>query len=217
MMDDGTITVALTDDHVLVREGLRRLLEEQHRFDVVGEAADGEQTLLLLRQLKPDVVLLDISMPNKDGIDTTREIVAEGLPTKVLILTMHADEHYASRALRAGAHGFILKDAKAEELVAAIEQVHAGGRYLPPELARAFADRYLHDSGEQPSPRDLSRREREVLCLLAQGLTNREVADRLVISVKTVDSHRGNLLKKLNLRNNSDITRFAIQHGLVRV
>lgn len=211
------IRVAIGDDHVLVREGLRRILGERGSIEIVGEAGNGNEAVELTKVHKPDVILLDISMPEKDGIQATHEIVAMGGPTKVLILTMHTDEHYALRAMRAGALGFVLKDAKAEELIAAIRRVANGERYLPADLERSFAQRYLQPDSELSPTRLLSKREFEVMCLLATGLNNREIADRLAISVKTVDSHRAHVLKKLNLRNNSDITRFAIQHGFIEV
>jgi DNA-binding NarL/FixJ family response regulator len=135
----------------------------------------------------------------------------------VLILTMHSDEHYALRALRAGALGFVLKDAKADEVVTAIHRVHEGKRYLPMDLERSFAERYLAPKAGGERASSLSKREFEVLCLLAMGMTNREIADKLRISIKTVDSHRRHVLKKLSLRNNSDLTRFAIQNGYVQV
>jgi DNA-binding NarL/FixJ family response regulator len=211
------IRVAIGDDHQLVREGLRRILDERGYVEIVGEASNGDEAVALVRDKRPDVILLDISMPGKDGIDATREITGERLPTKVLILTMHTDEHYALRALRAGASGFILKDAKADELVSAIRRVADGQRYLPPDLERSFAEKYLHPSAEEHPTQSLSKREFEVMCLLAAGMNNREIADKLNISVKTVDSHRSHVLKKLQLRNNSDITRFAIQHGYIQL
>lgn len=210
------IRVAISDDHALVREGLRRILRERG-FDIVGEAANGVEAIALVAKHEPDIILLDISMPEKDGIEATREIVALDVGTRVVILTMHTDEHYALRALRAGALGFILKDAKAEELATAIKNVYQGKRYLPPELERSFAEKYLQPEARDEPAKKLSNREFEVMCLLAMGLTNREIADKLTISVKTVDSHRSHVLKKLVLRNNSDITRYAIQHGFIRV
>ncbi|MCA9665289.1 MAG: response regulator transcription factor [Myxococcales bacterium] len=210
------IRVAISDDHALVREGLQRILRERG-FEIVGEAANGVEAVALVEKHHPDVILLDISMPEKDGIEATREIVALDVGTRVLILTMHTDEHYALRALRAGALGFILKDAKAEQLVNAIERVKQGKRYLPPDLERSFAEKYLQPEALDEPAKKLSNREFEVMCMLAMGLTNREIADKLTISVKTVDSHRSHVLKKLQLRNNSDITRYAIQHGFINV
>lgn len=211
------IRVVIGDDHAVVREGLRRILGEQTGIEVVGEGADGVEVVAIVKDLRPDVVLLDISMPRRDGIDATREITAMENPPAVLILTMHSDEHYALRALRAGALGFVLKDAKADEVITAVHRVHEGRRYLPPGLERSFAERYLEPRAGTDRANTLSKREFEVLCLLAMGMTNREIADKLRISIKTVDSHRRHVLKKLNLRNNSDLTRFAIQNGYVQV
>jgi DNA-binding NarL/FixJ family response regulator len=159
--------------------------------------------------------VLDISMPAKDGIDTSTEISELGLPTRVLIVTMHSDEQYALRTLRAGASGFCCKGARSEELVHAVREVAAGRRYLPPHIQNTFADRYLTPATKDSPVSILSQREFQVMCHLAAGMTNREIAEQLQISVKTVDTHRGHVLKKLQLRNNSDITRFAIRHGFV--
>jgi len=211
------IRVGISDDHALVREGLRRILNEECQIEIVGEAADGAEAVELVNRTRPDVILLDISMPELDGIAATKKILALDVPTQVLILTMHSDEQYALRALRAGARGFVLKEAKADELIGAIRNVHAGQRYLPTDLERRFAEKYLEPEDEQTDSHNLSKREFEVLCFLAIGLTNREIADKLTISVKTVDSHRGHVLKKLNLRNNSDLTRYAIQRGYVEL
>lgn len=209
------IRVLLVDDHNLVREGLRRLLNGNGEVEVAGEGADGLEALEKVKELEPDVVLLDVSMPRKDGIDTTSEIAALGFGTKILILTMYSDEQYALRSLRAGADGFIWKGARADELMGAIEKVNRGERYLPPELEDRFEDRDLGPDPGRNSVEKLSKREFQVMCYLADGMTNREVARELGISVKTVDTHRGHVLKKLRLRNNSDITRFAIRHGFI--
>ena len=211
--------VAIVDDHALVREGLRRILHNSGKIEIVGEASNAEEASALVERHAPDVLLLDISMPGKDGIQATREVVALEVGTHVLILTMHSDRHYAVRALQAGADGFILKDADTEQLLAAIAKVSRGEQYLPPELAKDLQD---HDGktaelADKRAARGLSKREFEVMCLLASGLTNREIGQRLSISVKTVDTHRAHVLKKLGLRNNADITRFAIQGGYINV
>jgi two-component system, NarL family, invasion response regulator UvrY len=210
------IRVAIADDHALVREGLRRMIGGSDTLEVVGEAADGAEAIALVRELCPDVLLLDISMPRKDGIEATSEITAMGVETRILILSMHADEQYALRTLRAGAHGFIWKGSRFEELVKAIAEVAAGNRYLPPEIEQAFADKYLSPDADKSPVELLSKREFQVMCYLANGMTNREIAQLLEISIKTVDTHRGHVLKKLKLRNNSDITRFAIQNGYIQ-
>lgn len=212
------IRVAIADDHALVREGMRRMLSSSRQIDVVGEAANGAEAVELVTEKEPDVLLLDITMPVKDGIEATEDIVALEKKTKILILSMHADEQYALRTLRAGANGFISKGARLEELLKAIKEVHNGERYLPEQMSESFAERDLDDEIDERSLVEmLSPREYQVMSYLAQGMTNREIADVLAISPKTVDTHRGHLLKKLRLRNNSDLTRFAIQSGLVKV
>jgi two-component system, NarL family, invasion response regulator UvrY len=210
------IRVAIADDHALIREGMRRMLSASDMIEVVGEAANGAEAVDMVRAKQPDVVLLDITMPIKDGIEATSDIITMKVDTKVLILSMHSDEQYALRTLRAGAHGFIGKGARLEELLRAITEVHSGNRYLPDKISKSFAERHIQPDAEKPLADLLSKREFQVMGYLATGLTNREIADLLNISVKTVDTHRGHVLKKLKLRNNSDITRFAIQHGYIQ-
>lgn len=212
------IRVAIADDHALVREGMRRMLSGSRQIDVIGEAANGAEAVELVTEKEPDVLLLDITMPVKDGIEATEEIVELKKNTKILILSMHADEQYALRTLRAGANGFISKGARLEELLKAITEVHNGERYLPEQMSEALGERSIEDKIDEKSIIEmLSPREYQVMSYLAQGMTGREIADVLAISPKTVDTHRGHLLKKLRLRNNADLTRFAIQNGLVKV
>jgi DNA-binding NarL/FixJ family response regulator len=207
------IRVAIAEDHTLVREALRHLLTQSGRVQVAGEATNGREAVELVQRIKPDVLLLDISMPEKDGLQASMEIAAAGGPTRVLMLSMHTDDSYAVRAIRAGAAGYIQKTAKIDDLIDAIEQVHAGKRVVPPGVEEQI-EKGNTDAGPA---RVLSQREFQVMGYLAAGMTNREIARLLSISVKTVDTHRGHVLKKLKLRNNSDITRFAIQHGLVQM
>jgi two-component system invasion response regulator UvrY len=209
------IRIAIADDHAIVRDGLKRILADQADMEVIGEASDGFEAVELVRKLKPDVIILDISMPAKDGLDATREIGALKAATRVLILTMHSDEHYAIRTMRAGATGYLVKGASSEELLRAIRTVAGGQRYLPADLESAFAEHFLTPETSYTPAESLSDREFQVLCLLASGFTNREIAEKLFISVKTVDSHRSRILDKLSLRNNSDLTRFAIEHKLI--
>lgn len=212
------IRVAIADDHALVREGMRRMLSGSRQIDVVGEAANGAEAVELVSEKEPDVLLLDITMPVKDGIEATEEIVELKKNTKILILSMHADEQYALRTLRAGANGFISKGARLEELLKAIKEVHNGERYLPEQISETLGESGIEDKIDEKSLVDmLSPREYQVMSYLAQGMTSREIADVLAISPKTVDTHRGHLLKKLRLRNNADLTRFAIQNGMVKV
>jgi len=210
------IRVAIADDHALVRQGLRRILEAELDIQVVGEARDGEEALRLVRTTRPDVLILDISMPGKDGLEATRAIRSREARTRILILTMHNEEHYALRTLRAGAHGFLYKGADSEELLRAVRAVSQGITYLPQEIERAFAEKFVHPEEAHPAER-LTDREFQVLRLIARGLTNREIAEELGIRLKTVDSHRRRVLKKLGLRNNAELTRFAIRHGLIEV
>ncbi len=207
------IRVAIAEDHTLVREALRHLLTQSGRVQVAGEATNGREAVELVQRIKPDVLLLDISMPEKDGLQASMEIAAAGGPTRVLMLSMHTDDSYAVRAIRAGAAGYIQKTAKIDDLIDAIEQVHAGKRVVPPGVEEQI-EKGNTDAGPAQV---LSQREFQVMGYLAAGMTNREIARLLSISVKTVDTHRGHVLKKLKLRNNSDITRFAIQHGLVQM
>jgi DNA-binding NarL/FixJ family response regulator len=209
------ITVLLADDHALVRDGLRRLLQDCPDMQVVGEASDGQEALRLLRQLRPKVTVMDLSMPNLDGIETTKCIINEGLDTRVLILTMHANEEYAVRVLQAGARGFISKGAPSQEVVAAIRKIAAGGAYLPEELSDTLPKRYARKgTGESPLEA-LSDRELQVLKRLAEGCTSKEIALDLHISTKTVDTYRARLLTKLELETTADLIRFALRHGVI--
>lgn len=209
------IKILLADDHALVREGLRRLLQDYPDFKVVGEASDGQETLRAVRQLQPDVVLMDLSMPELDGIETTKRIVEERLPAKVLILTMHANEEYAMRVLQAGARGFIGKGAPSQEVTEAIRKVAAGGISLPPALVEALPKRYVR-KGEDSPLETLSDRELQVLKRLAEGRTGREIAQELHLSTKTVDTYRARLLTKLELNTTADLIRFALRNGVIQ-
>jgi len=205
------IRVAIAEDHNLVREALRRLLEASGRIEVVGEASTGDEAVELVGQAKPDVLVLDLAMPGKDGLAAIMEIASIQPTTRVLVLSMSADDSYAVRAVRAGAAGYVNKAARVDELLASIDAVYAGKRVVPEGVDTSLAKPSAHPA------QVLSPREFQVLGYLASGMTNREIAKMLDISVKTVDTHRGHVLKKLKLRNNSDLTRFAIQHGLLQM
>lgn len=209
------IRVLLVDDHALVRAGLRRLLEDCSDMEVVGEACGGQEALRMLRQLAPAVVVMDLSMPGLDGIEATKQIVSERLPTKVLILTMHANSEYAARLLQAGAHGFVGKDALSDEVVAAIRKVAAGGYYLPPALSERLPQRYTGRGGDASPIQTLSDRELQVLKRMAEGQVSREIAQELHLSVKTVDTYRARLMAKLDLHTTTDLVRFALRHGVI--
>jgi two-component system, NarL family, invasion response regulator UvrY len=208
------ITILLADDHALVREGLCRLLQDYPDLHVVGEASDGQETLHLARQLQPNIILMDLSMPELDGIETTKRIVDEGLKSRVMILTMHANEEYAVRVLQAGARGFIGKGAPSQEVIEAIRKVAAGGIFLPSALAEALPTRYIRKGDDSPLE-TLSDRELQVLKRLAEGRTGREIAQELHLSSKTVDTYRARLLAKLELSTTADLIRFALRHGVI--
>lgn len=209
------IRVLLADDHSVVRDGLRRLVDGAGDMKVVAEAADGSEAIRRARESAPDVAVIDISMPGLDGLEAVRQILSlrPGLP--ILVLTMHEEEQYVVRAIGAGAKGYITKRSAAEQLLQAIRKVHAGGRYLSESASEALAAR-MAKGAEAGSLLDLlSDREIQVLRALALGKSNREIAESYNISIKTVDTHRSRLLKKLDLRNNAELTRFAIRSRIV--
>jgi len=209
------IRVLLADDHSIVRAGLCRIVEESGDMTVVAEAADGKKAIQKARDTDPDVAVIDISMPEFDGLEVTTRLRDDHPELPVIILTMHEEEQYVVRAIEAGAMGYITKKSAPEKLVSAIRKVLAGQRYLSPEAAETLALRVARGAKGQSPLDSLSNRELQVLKRLAQGNTNREIAAAYNISIKTVDTYRLRLLKKLNLRNNADISRFAIQSNLI--
>ena len=209
------IKVLLADDHGIVRAGLRRIVEESGDMEVVAEAADGRETLRLVQEIRPDVAVIDISMPGLDGLEVVSQLHGHYPDLPILILTMHEEGQYVVRAIQAGAMGYLTKQSAPEQLVKAIRKVHAGSRYLTDEAAETLALRIARGSGEQSPLDSLSMRELQVLRRLAMGHTNREIASAYNISIKTVDTYRSRLLKKLNLRNNAELSRFAIQNKLI--
>jgi DNA-binding NarL/FixJ family response regulator len=209
------IRVLLADDHSIVRAGLRRLLEDAGDMEVM-EAADGRQALKLAKDNPPDVAVMDISMPGLDGLEAIQRLKEQQPDLPVLVLTMHEEEQYVVRCLAAGARGYLTKRGAPEQLVNAIRKVLAGGRFLSDEVAEALAVRVARGQDEQSPLESLSNRELQVLRSLALGKTNREIAEDYNLSVKTVDTYRSRLLKKLNLRNNAELSRFAMQHGLIQ-
>jgi len=207
--------VLLADDHGMVRAGLRSLIEETGDMEVTAEAADGRQAISLALKHPVDVAVIDISMPGTDGLEVINQLQAQKPELPILVLTMHEEEQYVVRSISSGAKGYITKRSAPEQLVSAIRQVHQGGMYLSQEASELLALRVARgERGDSPLD-SLSNREVQVLRALALGQTNREIAESFHISVKTVDTYRFRLLKKLNLRNNADLSRFAIQHGLV--
>jgi DNA-binding NarL/FixJ family response regulator len=205
------IRVLIADDHGIVAEGLRRLVEAEPDMRVVGCVEDGREAVRLAREASPDVVVMDLSMPELNGADATRAIVGEVASCRVLVLSMYADREYVRRALKAGATGYVVKRAAARDLVEAIRATHAGRRYLSSRVADAVLE-----EGEDRDPLGrLSAREREVLQLIAEGRTGAEIAGRLSLSQKTVETYRARLIEKLGIRDVPGLVRFAIQRGLV--
>lgn len=209
------IKVLLADDHSIVRAGLRRIVEESGDMEVIAEAADGREALRLVRETSPDVAVIDISMPGLDGLEVVSQLHGQCPDLPILILTMHEEGQYVVRAIQAGAMGYMTKQSAPEQLLKAIRKIFEGSRYLTDEAAEALALRVARGSGEQSPLDSLSMRELQVLRRLAMGHTNREIAGAYSISIKTVDTYRSRLLKKLNLRNNAEMSRFAIQNRLI--
>lgn len=214
------INVLLAEDHNVVREGLRLLLSAQPDIRVVGEATNGREAVALARETCPHVVVLDISMPDLDGLQAAALIRAACPQVQVLILTMHESDAYFFRAVEVGAAGYLLKKAASEDLINAVRAVAQGEAFFYPSLARKLLDSYLtRGRSAPPAARseyaELSEREREIMFLLVSGLSNQEIADRLVISASTVQSHRGHILQKLDLETTIDLVRYAIRNGLI--
>ncbi len=209
------IRVLLADDHSVVRDGLRRIVEGAGDMEVVAEAADGREAIRKTQESSPDVAVVDISMPGLDGLEVIRRLCTDHPRLPVLVLTMHEEEQYVVRAIEAGAMGYLTKRSAAEQLLRAIRKVRAGGRYLSETASEALATRMAKGAAGARTPLDaLSTREVQVLRGLALGKSNREIAEIYHISTKTVDTYRARLLRKLNLKNNAELTRFAIQNGV---
>lgn len=213
-----TIRLIVADDHAIVREGIKRLLQAEPDIEVVGEAGDGVAAVELAQSLKPDVVCLDVSMPRMNGVEATRRIKASLPDVGVVILTMHEDEDYVFELVKAGASGYVLKRASARDLVDAVHAVVGGHTFLHPMIARRLVSAQ-ETSGNRDEERrrfdGLTEREREVVCLIADGLTNKEIAERLHISVKTVETHRTHIMEKLDLHDRAHLVRYAVRKGLV--
>ncbi len=213
------IRILVVDDHAVVRSGLHLLLNGKHGCEVVGEAADGDEAIAKAEALRPDVVLMDLSMPHgKDGLTSTAELKKLLPDTAVLVLTMHDDEGYLFRAIQAGASGYILKSAPHEELLTAIRNISVGEAYLYPTATKRLMSDYMErmKRGEhQGTYESLSEREKEILAKVAQGYANKEIAEQLVISVKTVETHKSNLMEKLDLKTRPDLVKFAMKKGLL--
>lgn len=214
----NSLRIFLADDHTVMREGLKSLVNAQADMDVIGEADNGRATLQKVRELQPDVIVLDVSMPDLNGIQVTERLKRTCQKVTVLVLTAHDDNGYLRQLLEVGASGYVLKKAAAEELINAIRVVATGGVYLDPALAGKVVGGYLGKRrfGGKPQSNDLSDREAEVLRLVAWGYTNKEIAGYLRISVKTVETHKANIMQKLDLKSRVEMVRYAVRHGWLR-
>ncbi len=212
MEEQVTIRVLLADDHELVRQGLKLLLEREG-FNVVGEASEGQMAVQMVLKVSPDVAIFDIGMPILNGLDAARELRRTSPRTKTILLTRHDENQYVTEALRAGVKGYVLKNQESTDLVHAIRQVSRGEIYLSPSISRIVAEAFLSKTTSHPDP--LTSRERQVLQLIVEGKSTKEIADVLGISVKTAETHRTRLMQKLDIHDVASLVRYAIRHGLV--
>jgi DNA-binding NarL/FixJ family response regulator len=211
------IKVLVADDHPVVRKGLQTCLAKQPRIKVVGEAADGDEALRKARELLPHVVLMDISMPGMNGLAVTEQLRKDAPDVKVLIISMHKNRDAIFRVIQAGAQGYISKEAPTEELLRAIEAVYEGGAYFSEEIARAALAEFVKNGGKKEPFARLTSREREVLVAIAEGKSNKEIADKLGIGVRTIETHRERIMRRLNIHSVAGLTRYAIANGLITI
>jgi two-component system response regulator NreC len=213
------VTILLADDHTMVRQGLRKVLEERPEWEVVAEASDGREAVRLAERHKPDVAIIDVAMPLLNGIETTRQITRRVPGTRVLVLSMHADEAYVTQILQAGATGYLLKDSADVDLMQAVGAVALGKSFFSPAIARVMLDDYvrqLADKGVTDRYELLSSREREIFQLIAEGKTNKEIAALLSVSPSTVETHRAHIMEKLDLHSAAEIVLYAVRRGVIR-
>jgi DNA-binding NarL/FixJ family response regulator len=213
------IRVLLVDDHAILREGIKALLEKQDDIEVVAEAADGREAISRVAQFRPDVVVLDISMPMMDGLESTRQMKRDNPDIKVLVLTMHDNEEYFFQLLRAGASGYVTKKSVSRELVSAIEAVYRGESFFCPSMAKFLLSDFLRldKAVENTGQEELTPREREIVKLIAEGYTNQQIADLLHRSVKTIESHRSNILRKLGIHDSIELVKYAVRKKLIEI
>jgi two-component system, NarL family, nitrate/nitrite response regulator NarL len=209
------IKVLVVDDHPVVRKGLQTCLARQERLKIVGEASDGDEALSRARELGPDIVLMDIDLPRMNGLAVTELLRKEFPRLKVLVLSVHSNKEYIFRIIQAGAHGYVSKEAAPDELLKAIESVCDGEPFFSPEIARAALNQFVHNGGKQEPFAQLTSREREVLALIAEGRSNKEVANQLGIGVRTIETHRERIMRKLGIHTVAGLTRFAIMNGVI--
>ena len=212
------LQIVIGDDHTLFRQGLRKILEERPEWVIVGEAGDGREAVRLALAMRPDVIVLDIGMPLLNGIDATRQIVKRLPQTRVLILSMHAQEAYVVQALQAGAHGYLLKDSAAQELIHAVDVVADGKSFFSPAVAKVMLNDYvkrLSDHGASDRYDLLSEREREIFQLVAEGRSSKDIAALLSLSPTTVETHRAHIMQKLNLHNTAELVLYAVRRGVI--
>ncbi len=212
------VRIFLADDHTVMRAGIRLVLERQPDLHVVGEASDGRETVNAIERLHPDVVVMDISMPSLNGIEATRQILANGVAVSIVVLSMHADEEYVLRALKAGARGYLLKESAEADLIAAVRAVVSGKSFFSPAISRLLVEDYvrqLQDRDIEDSYELLTTREREILQLVAEGKSNKDIANLLNLSVYTVETHRSNIMEKLNLHGVPELILYAVRKGVI--
>jgi two-component system nitrate/nitrite response regulator NarL len=213
------IRLLLVDDHPLVREGLRSCLVQEKNIEIVGEAADGEEAIRQAKICFPDIVLLDINMPGMNGLEATRFLSKVAPKSKILILTMHDNKEYVKRMVASGVHGYVLKDSSPAELIAAIAAVHRGETYFSKQVSQTVLNDYVKTvrTIKKKGGVELSQRESEVLVLIAEGLSNKEIASRLFVSVRTVETHRERIIRKLDIHTVAGLTRYALTKGIVKL
>jgi len=209
------IKILVADDHPVVRKGLQLCLARQERLKIMGEAADGDEAVLKTKELRPDVLLLDISMPKMNGLAVTEMLRKEVPETKILILSVHNNKEYILRVIQAGAHGYISKEASPEELLEALETVHSGAAFFSPEIAQAALNQLVTNGGKKEPFAELTVREREVLVLIAEGKSNKEIASALDVGVRTIETHRERIMRRLNIHSVAGLTKFAIANGMI--
>lgn len=213
------IRLLLADDHPVVRKGIRSCLESLEHIEVVGEAVDGLDAVKKVKELSPDIVLMDIDMPNMNGLDATRAIREECPGTKVVILSIHTNKHYVLQIIQSGAQGYVLKDADPAELAKAIESVDSGQPFFSPDINQIVLNQYLAEAGadENSQSNALTNRERQVLAMIAEGQSNKEMANKLGVGVRTVETHRERVMNKLNIHSVAGLTKYAIANGIARL